>query len=176
MMGRWRRPAVVITVLVAVGSTTLGLLAARTGPASVTVGPAAGVLAFHADPDGRDDLYLLDIKARRSRPLTIGLEQIASAEWSPDGTKLAFTARPRGIAQVFVVHSDGSSLRELTHSAADSRGVEWSPNSNQLAFSCCGESQHQIRVVNPDGGRARVLVANGDHPVWSPDGSRLAFL
>jgi dipeptidyl aminopeptidase/acylaminoacyl peptidase len=61
----------------------------------------------------------------------------------------------------------------------------WSPDGTRIAFEHFGDGQvlpSRIYVMNADGSDVRRLTARGDttqdgesDPVWSPDGSRIAF-
>src|SRR5262249_30270440 len=87
--------------------------------------------------------------------------------WSPDGTLIAFA---RGQA-TYVMNEDGTNL----HRVADGTGASFSPDGTKLAFAATTPAPG-IYVANVDGTNARLVVSgNAWDPVWSPDGSELAF-
>ena len=108
--------------------------------------------------------------------------------WSPDGTKIAF-ARGKGI---FVMNADGTGTQQLTDPRRpkshdrDSDPV-WSPDGTKMAFEGFRDSTFgpwgpygdtQIFVMNADGTGIQQLTDNeysNDDPVWSPDGTKIAF-
>ena len=126
--------------------------------------------------------------------------------WSPDGSKLAFAstraldgsdaAIPAATRNIWVINADGSGARpltKLTASGADSFLPKWSPDGSKLAFSSFraldGSNNANttqlipnVWIVNADGSGATpltTLTAPGSvswGPVWSPDGSKLAFV
>ena len=104
-------------------------------------------------------------------------------EWSPDGTKLVFWD-DEGIS---LVDADGSGLRLLVSHVPtfSSGGPSWSPDGQRILYlKTLGDRvdvQAEIRVVDVAGGNDRVLYRSGccindwRAPVFSPDGSKIAF-
>ncbi len=105
-------------------------------------------------------------------------------EWSPDGTKLAFWATEG----LFVVNADGSELRLLVDRTPTftSGGPFWSPDSRRVLYlMTVGGTRDviraEIRVVEVAGGSDRVIYRSGccvhdwRAPIFSPDGTRIAF-
>jgi TolB protein len=119
--------------------------------------------------------------------------------WSPNGRKLAFSwaygklRRIRGeewieVAGIAVMNADGSNVRQLTQlkrpTTSEDQQPVWSPNGKRIAFTRQNSTARPVGgraifVVNADGtGRRRVtpwMLDAGDHPDWSPDGSRILF-
>jgi Tol biopolymer transport system component len=137
---------------------------------------AAEWIAFHADPDGADDLYAVKTDGSETRQLTQGLEQIAGAPWSPDGHDLALLARPSGVDDVYIVGADGENLRQLTENDGDHHALSWSPDGLRLLYVCCDETDPGVYVINADGSGRKLLAENAGQPAWSPDGSRIAYI
>ena len=155
----------------------------------------SGNAVFIVDADGANRRQVTDHDF-------VGLFPVFSAAaWSPDGSRLAFTAGWSGDSAVYVMDADGSNFQQITDRFAESGGPAWSPDGSRLAFT--GDPDYEavgssdttringrlvnisrsfatsfapvaIYVVDADGGNLRKLH-NGFDPVWSPDGSRLAF-
>jgi Tol biopolymer transport system component len=95
---------------------------------------------------------------------------------SPDGTTIAYTF----LGNVHLVEADGTNDRALTEgntNAGDAQNhVAWSPDGSRLTYAWRGE----IFVMNADGSGKRQLTHTPSgrgsyYPVWSPDGSTIAF-
>lgn len=99
---------------------------------------------------------------------------------------IVFAAKSGERFQIFSTREDGSGLKQLTHFDFNSAQPAWSPDGNRIAFST-GHGQpgggQKLWVMNADGGNKHPLVYNsrtgnpqfGEHPAWSPDGTKLAF-
>jgi Tol biopolymer transport system component len=99
-----------------------------------------------------------------------------AADWSHDGTKLAVAAAPGNGIDTYIMNADGTNYRLL---AGRAFGAVWSPNDTKLAYQ---GSDNNIWTVHADGS-APVQLTNissgscyaANAPVWSPDGTKLAF-
>ena len=102
-------------------------------------------------------------------------------DYSPDGSRIAFLrtgSTKEGNGAIFVIHSDGSGLRQLTPwGMAGCCNASWSPDGQWILF----DARWRLFMVHPDGSGLHqvVLKPGGRHfayePVWSPDGTRIAF-
>ena len=115
-------------------------------------------------------------------------------EWTPDGSHLIFDHASSGI---WVVDAEGTQVRKVADANPGELfkyGIhaDLSPDGSRIVYSSCEFStegtvryserenyNYEIVVINLDGTGQRRLTENHvlDHyPVWSPDGSRIAFL
>ncbi len=138
-------------------------------------------------------------------PSNLGMYRLVLA-WTPDGTHLVFNYLPvdevaRGgsvidYTAIWQVDAAGSRLEMLvdTNPGHDSQyGIhaDISPDGTQLVYTSCEDPflqtpslkrsgyDYEIAVIGMDGTGQRWLTSNSrlDHyPVWSPDGSHIAFL
>jgi Tol biopolymer transport system component len=96
--------------------------------------------------------------------------------YSPDGKRIVFTRGKaiNGKGRVFIARADGSKVRELTGGAAPS----FSPNGRRVVFTGGASDNERVFTIGSDGrDRRRLTSATGDynHPVYSPDGTEIAF-
>ena len=97
--------------------------------------------------------------------------------------RLAFASDRSDTYEVFTMWSDGSHQTQLTHNSLAARQSAWSPDGSRIAFDkvlqVTGDvvTEKGIFLMNPDGTGVQQLTSGGiDHgPVWSPDGTALAF-
>jgi Tol biopolymer transport system component len=97
--------------------------------------------------------------------------------FDPDGTRLAFINLDSTIGptnEIFLMNVDGTGLVQFTSGAfANGRGLSWTPNGSTLAFVSNTPSSG-VYFVNLAGG-PRQRIADGDMPVFSPDGTLIMY-
>jgi TolB protein len=150
--------------------------------------PDGTKIAFTSDRDGDAAIFVMNADGTGIQQLTNNDSTDSDPMWSPDGTKIAF-ARGKGI---FVMNADGTGIQQLTdprRPKSHDRDYDpvWSPDGTKMAFKGLRDSTFgpwgpygdtQIFVMNADGTGIQQLTDNeysNDDPVWSPDGTKIAF-
>ena len=127
--------------------------------------------------------------ARRiAPPLLPSYAAPASPRWAPEGARIAFQSsherETRGYAyRVYAMAPDGSAVARLVDQ--DTRGYGWAPDGARVAFSAArpgdppGDARSDLLVTATAPGSTPVRVTDQAvgrvEPVWSPDGTRIAF-
>jgi TolB protein len=148
------------------------------------------------DPPPPAELYSMTHDGGDQRRLTNDTQIQTDAEWSPDGSMIAYSqwrAVP-GQPGVFdiglsLMNRDGTNQRPLLATSAkrDIATQSWSPDGTRIVVELIsahpsGRSprsrQSDIAVINAGGTGLRRLTRTAAleaEPVWSPDGTRIAF-
>ena len=116
------------------------------------------------------------------------LTAYSDPQWSPDGATIAFgITRIRRVLRHFdfgigVMDADGGNVRRLTpRRAPDELNPNWSPDGANIVFEVnrvFDTSQSDMWLMNADGSGKRRLTKSKfyeTNPVFSPDGTRIAF-
>jgi hypothetical protein len=116
----------------------------------------------------------------RSGLATVGDLHFQDAAISPDGTEVAgCTAAADARPELILLSPDGSVRRRLADGDAACE-IAWAPDGRHIAMSTAGQaaddSTGRLTVVCTCGRSPVELVAgSAGNPVWSPDGTALAF-
>jgi hypothetical protein len=182
-------------LVVAADDTKIGLLSTRTGVLRPVVDletrrfravPEPPFFGLRPSPDlgallleswAPDQVWLVDVKARRARMLSRPGEAAGSASWSPDGTWVAYGDGDR----IWLVRRDGSDRRMVSTKEYAEGGGVFAPDGKTLAYSALGAGgTSDVFLVNLSSGRTRLLVgddAREDSPEeWSRNGDRILVL
>jgi Tol biopolymer transport system component len=150
--------------------------------------PTNGDLLYAKRVNNGWSLFMLDPMTGIERQITQGYRDYGS-DWSPDGTKIVYDSETADEAKgIWVANADGSDATKLID---DGRVPAWSPDGSTIAFARpdlsktvwfgdgSGGTPFYLYLMDADGTNVRRLT-DGDlsdySPVWSPDGSQIAFL
>ena len=148
-------------------------------------------IAFVSNRDGNPEIYVMNADGSGQRRLTHNTAEDEAPAWSPDGRKIAFDSNRDGNPEIYVMNADGSGQRRLTQFTQEARFPAWTPDGKQLVFSegrkgsfneissrSSQDGNPEIWVVNVGGTGLMELTHNKAYdidPVWSPDGTKIAF-
>jgi dipeptidyl aminopeptidase/acylaminoacyl peptidase len=144
-------------------------------------------------------LWLADVAARTSRPLTFGSKSNSAPAWSSDGGKLAFVSERTDKRQVWWLDMRGGEPEKLTSAEEGVTAFAWSPAGDAIAYTApegrddarkerdkrFGELERDTDHGSANlwlhalGGARGKRLTSGSWAVgdfsWSPDGTRIAF-
>ena len=153
-------------------------------------------------PDSEDDppppaeIHSMTANGDDQQRLTNDTEIQTDPSWSPDGSTIAYihwceVAGEEGAFDLalYAMNRDGTSQRPLLDCSAKRfiSNANWSPDGRRIVLEVAtdrpprragADRQSDIAVINADGTGLRRLTrtpAHETHPVWSPDGRRIAF-
>lgn len=147
-------------------------------------------IAYSSDKAGTEDIYILDVDTKQEQRLTSSADsaEVATA-WSHDGKMLAYQDQT---GATYVIGADRSNPHQVIPAEFAPSKPSWSKNGNSVSISALKPYTHRFRE-----GTSQILtvdLANGkltytepapfkslstrgeDGPVYSPDGSSVAFV
>jgi Tol biopolymer transport system component len=133
---------------------------------------------------GNHNIFTMNADGSNVVRLTTDPETDGEPTFSADGQKIAFMSNRSGWYDVYVMNADGTGAQKITDcqsQAATCSAAAWSPvPGDQRILFRIGLPVNRVRVVNADGtGLTDVLGALSplaNHPAWSPDASKIAFI
>lgn len=147
-------------------------------------------IAYASDKAGTQDIYVRSLDSdEETRVTSIDGAEVAPA-FSPDGSRLAFQDQD---GATYVLDREDNNVRELVPEIFGPGRPTWSEDGNTIALAAVKEFSErfregtsQILTVDVDSGEqtfqapgepdSSISTRGDDGPVWSPDGSSLAFV
>jgi Tol biopolymer transport system component len=167
-------------VMKADGTAVRNLSGSRVGESSPAWSPDGTMIAF----EKKSDIWVMDADGSNRKNLTktgpVDGYSITESEpsWSPDGTKIAFykrNGRPNA-TDLYTINVEGTKLRQVTDYPGSEYSPDWSPSGHRLTYVRSARVQGaRIFTIRADGTGKRLIAQDGESPVFSPDGKRIAF-
>jgi len=141
------------------------------------ISPDGTKMAFSSDKGGRPMIYVMDLRTRAVKRLTMAGVYNSSPAWSPDGKTIAFAGYDKSHFDIFTMDINGNNLKRLT--SARKRNGKWSnneypsfsPDGRFVLFSSDRTMNYQLHVVSVDGKYEHRLTFDNKNyykPQWSP--------
>lgn len=131
------------------------------------------VLIFERQVGDALQIFVSDARGENERQLTDAAVGSGQSSLTADGTKVVFVRDE----DLFVIDIDGGGLEQLTDNDVFEAFPNLSPDGSQLVFTRASGALAEILLLDLTTGEERTLVGNASAfaPVWSPDGTRIAF-
>jgi Tol biopolymer transport system component/imidazolonepropionase-like amidohydrolase len=147
-------------------------------------------IAYSSDKAGTEDIYILDLASKAEKRATSLADSAEfSAAWSPDGKALAFQDQT---GSTYTLDLDSGKIRKIIGVQFEPSKPSWSANGKTIAISAVKAYTRRFRegtsqILTADVATGAVtytepapfksLSTRGeDGPVYSPDGSAMAFV
>lgn len=152
--------------------------------------PDGRQLLYTAQRQGRDALFLLDVRRRIVvRRYDTDLDQMIGPSFSPDGKRIVFSGARGGFTNLYMMDVDGKNMRPLTNDFFGAVMPAWSPDGRKVAFASdrgpktdltlLKFGKWQINVLDLETSEVATIPGQGGknlNPQWAPDGKSLAFI
>lgn len=153
--------------------------------------PDGRTLAFTAQRDGKDVLYLLDVRSRKVTRVfdKWPLDVVMSPSWSPDGKQIVLSGYNSGVNDLWIADLASGGIRRLTNDKFGEMMPQWSPDGKTIAFATDRTDDAALEVLRFSDWRIATfdlstsqiaLLPEQDglniNPMWAPDGKSLAFI
>ena len=157
---------------------------------SIAWAPDSQHIAFNAKAGGENAIYIQNIHSKNViSKFSPDVTSLSFLAWSPDGKRIAFTGTKNGQEDLFLITLETQEVVQVTNDLYSNRHPAWSPDGVMLAFTTdAGDFSHPEELqFGPSNlalydlhSQTTTLLTNTTTndltPVWSPDGTWLAFI
>ncbi len=160
-------------------------VALTTGPDDLPrFSPDGSLLLFIRNEGTSASLFRVPVLGGEERKI---MEDVRSADWSPDGNKIAFirwkAAQGNPDSQFFIVNPDGSSVEQLAViKERQLQSVRWSPNGHYLVATVIIQgnygSRDAIALIDVQNKTTRWILSSYSWPtsaVWTGTKNQIAY-
>lgn len=141
------------------------------------------IAAYFWGGNGQDGIYVVDMSClAKGQKCTFDyyfVVQGVTPSWSFDGKQIAFLSYAEQVSIVSIDDPETAKTISPKDVNCFALGLAWSPVNNEIAASCDDSTPGLgIFLMNSDGSNFRriTFTSRDISPVWSPDGTKIAFI
>ena len=134
--------------------------------------------SYSACLDDNCDVYIYDLRSKRSTQITQDAEWDRQATWSPDGQQLIFVSNRSGSYQLYLYDlSIRQVVKQLTQLLDFKWYPAWSPDGSRIAYHQQTDDERHLWLLTLENGEIQQLTSTGMNktPQWSPKEDRIVF-
>lgn len=150
-------------------------------PGNTVIGPCFmpdNKVAVSLSTGNYPDIFLLNHKFERERPLEASGAINVSPSFDATGTKMAFTSSRLGGPQIFLKDLTTGAVRRISMNGGYNTEASFSPDGTLVAFTRLTDQGHRIFVLDLVTGQERQVSfgpGRDEQPSFAPDSYFLAF-
>ena len=179
--GWWKYAAAAVAIAVVAILAAKLLVSTQTDwkDGSPAWSPDGKRIAFYSERTGNAEIYVMNGDGTGVTRLTNTSADEGYPAWSPDGRTISFDSDRDGNFDIFAMQADGTNVRPLTRHPARDVSATWSADGRSIVFMSdreAGGFDVYRSAADPSAPASRVTrTGSAWFPVFSPDGSTLAF-
>ena len=144
-------------------------------PVSWGGAPTTAKIVFASRKDGNLDIYTMNPDGTEQTRLTQHRSVDANPKWSPTGEHIIFSSDRDGIIDLYLMEADGANVQRFFTKSADRNAATWAPDGKWIAYNRWEHGKFSIYIASTDSKKEEQVVL-GIYPMWSPDGTEIAFI
>jgi dipeptidyl aminopeptidase/acylaminoacyl peptidase len=107
----------------------------------------------------KTELYILDLKNKKTTRLTTNNINEYSPTWRPDEKKIAFLAADKnGVMQIWEINPDGTQMHKITNQKKDITTFRYAPTNDKILFTSDVKVKKTVHDIYPDLPKANARI------------------